>query len=138
MAPIRVLIVDDHTLFREGVLAILKGAADVEAVGEAATGQEAVEQATLLSPEVILMDIQMPDMNGIEATQAILNANPNIGIIMVTMLEDGVIIDVFSPLREDYLWNREYTVCAPYVESLLIALHTTGLIPCKALVSLKM
>jgi DNA-binding NarL/FixJ family response regulator len=89
MTPIRVLIVDDHTLFREGVLAILKGAADVEAVGEAATGQEAVEQAALLTPDVILMDIQMPDMNGIEATQAILKADPNIGIIMVTMLEDG-------------------------------------------------
>lgn len=89
MDPIRVLIVDDHTLFREGVLAILKGAADVEAVGEAASGQEAVQQAALLSPDVILMDIQMPDMNGIEATQAILKVQPSIGVIMVTMLEDG-------------------------------------------------
>jgi DNA-binding NarL/FixJ family response regulator len=88
MDPIRLLIVDDHTLFREGVLAILKGAGDVEVVGEAATGQEAIQQAGHLSPDVILMDIQMPDMNGIEATQKILEAHPHIGIIMVTMLED--------------------------------------------------
>lgn len=89
MEPIQVLIVDDHTLFREGVVAILKGAADIEAVGEAATGQEAIQQAALLSPDVVLMDIQMPDMNGIEATQAILESQPHIGVIMVTMIEDG-------------------------------------------------
>jgi DNA-binding NarL/FixJ family response regulator len=89
MEPIRVLIVDDHTLFREGVLAILKGAADVEAVGEAATGQEAVFQAGQLSPDVVLMDIQMPDMNGLVATQEIVKAHPQIGVIMVTMLEDA-------------------------------------------------
>jgi DNA-binding NarL/FixJ family response regulator len=89
MELIRVLIVDDHTLFREGVFAILKGATDIEAVGEAATGQEAIRQASLLSPDVILMDIQMPDMNGIEATIAILKSFPNIGVIMVTLLEDG-------------------------------------------------
>ena len=88
MNPIRVLIVDDHTLFREGVLAILNGAQDIEAVGEAATGQEAIQQAGQLSPDVILMDIQMPDINGIKATRQILEAHPQIGIIMLTMLED--------------------------------------------------
>jgi DNA-binding NarL/FixJ family response regulator len=89
MEPIRVLIVDDHTLFREGVLAILKGDAEIEAIGEAATGREAIQQVSLLSPDVVLMDIQMPDMNGIEATQAILESRPHIGVIMVTMLEDS-------------------------------------------------
>jgi DNA-binding NarL/FixJ family response regulator len=88
MEEIRVLIVDDHTLFREGVTAILKGAADIEAVGEAASGVEAIEQSDQLSPDIILMDIQMPDMNGIEATQVILKSHPDIGVIMVTMLED--------------------------------------------------
>jgi DNA-binding NarL/FixJ family response regulator len=88
METIRVLIADDHTLFREGVQAILKGAPDVDAVGEASTGQEAIQQAGQVSPDVILMDIQMPDMNGIEATRAILKSRPDIGINMVTMLED--------------------------------------------------
>ena len=89
MDPIRVLIADDHTLFRDGVCAILKAAPDMQAVGEAATGQEAIHQAINSAPDVILMDIQMPDMNGIEATQSILELNPNIGIIIVTMLEDN-------------------------------------------------
>lgn len=86
---IRVLIVDDHTLFREGVYAILRGEEDIEVAGKASTGQEAIEQTERLQPDVILMDIQMPDMNGIEATEKILTKHPRIGIIMVTMLEDG-------------------------------------------------
>ncbi|HZD56165.1 MAG TPA: response regulator transcription factor [Anaerolineales bacterium] len=88
MDPIRVLIADDHALFRDGVCAILKGAPDIAAVGEAATGKEAILYANRLNPDVILMDIQMPDMNGIEATQRILELKPEIGIIMITMLED--------------------------------------------------
>jgi DNA-binding NarL/FixJ family response regulator len=89
MDQISVLIVDDHKLFREGVQAILKGVPGVEVIGEAATGREAIEQSETLSPDVILMDIQMPDMNGIQATEAILSKRPEAGIIMVTMLEDG-------------------------------------------------
>jgi DNA-binding NarL/FixJ family response regulator len=88
MDAIRVLIVDDHALFRDGVSAILKGAADIEVAGEAASGQEALEKAASLSPDVILMDIQMPDMTGVEATRRILQAFPDVGIIMITMLED--------------------------------------------------
>jgi DNA-binding NarL/FixJ family response regulator len=88
MGPIRVLIADDHTLFREGLLAILAGAADIDVVGEAAGGREAVEKSAALEPQVILMDIQMPDMNGIEATKKILSGQPETGIIILTMLED--------------------------------------------------
>ncbi len=89
MDQISVLIVDDHTLFREGVQAILKGVPGIVVTGEAASGREAIEQSALLSPDVILMDIQMPDMNGIEATAAILREHPAVGVIMVSMLEDG-------------------------------------------------
>ena len=89
MDKIKVLIVDDHTLFREGVFAILRGEEDIEVAGEASTGHEAIEQTERLKPDVILMDIQMPDMSGIEATEKILFDHPGIGIIMVTMLEDG-------------------------------------------------
>lgn len=85
---IRLLIVDDHTLFREGLQAIFLSTNDIEVVGEASNGAEAIEQAQHLKPDVILMDIQMPDMNGIEATRNILKFIPDTGIIMLTMLED--------------------------------------------------
>lgn len=88
MNPIRILIADDHALFREGVHAILKSVPDIEIVGEAGTGQEAINLASDLTPDVILMDIQMPDLNGVEATRRILAAQPDAGIIIVTMLED--------------------------------------------------
>lgn len=97
MKPIRVLIADDHALFREGVRAILKSVPDIEIVGEAGTGQEALTLASDLTPDVILMDIQMPDLNGVEATQRILKTHPDVGIIIVTMLEDDD--SLFSAMR---------------------------------------
>jgi len=97
MKTIRVLIADDHVLFREGVNAILKSVPDVEIVGEAGTGQDALTLASDLKPDVILMDIQMPDLNGVEATQRILKAQPDVGIIIVTMLEDDD--SLFSAMR---------------------------------------
>ncbi|MGH2522241.1 MAG: response regulator [Anaerolineales bacterium] len=97
MDKIRVLIADDHTLFRDGVRALLNAAPDVEVVGEAANGEEAVAQAAQLQPDVILMDIQMPGVNGLEATRRILRASPQIGIIVVTMLEDDD--SVFAAMR---------------------------------------
>ena len=96
-APIRILIVDDHTLFRDGLRALLDSVPDTEVVGEAATGQEAIAQAAALSPQVVLMDIQMPDMNGIEATWRIRQANPAVGVIVLTMFEDDD--SVFAAMR---------------------------------------
>lgn len=89
MTAIRILIVDDHTLFRDGLSAIMINVADIEVVGEAGTGREAVTQVETLAPDVVLMDINMPDLNGIEATQQVLAAKPDTGIIMLTMLEDN-------------------------------------------------
>jgi DNA-binding NarL/FixJ family response regulator len=97
MDKIRILIADDHTLFREGLRALLAGVAEVEVLGEAATGDEAVAQAMTLQPDVILMDIRMPGMNGIEATRRIMHASPHIGVIVVTMLEDDD--SVFAAMR---------------------------------------
>ncbi|MBC7265266.1 MAG: response regulator transcription factor [Chloroflexi bacterium] len=88
MDKISVLIADDHTLFRKGVRKMLEAEEDMEVVGEAATGREALEQARALMPDIIIMDIQMPDLNGIEATRTIHREMPHIGIIFVTMFED--------------------------------------------------
>ena len=94
---IRVLIADDHPLFREGMRGRLDRVADVAVVGEAASGDEAVELAHKLEPDVILMDIKMPGLNGIEATREILRASPQIGVLMLTMFEDDD--SVFAAMR---------------------------------------
>jgi len=88
MDKISVLIADDHTLFRKGVRKMLEAEEDMKVVGEAATGREALEQARALMPDVILMDIKMPDLDGIEATRTFRREMPHIGIIFVTMFED--------------------------------------------------
>lgn len=87
-APIRLVVVDDHNLFRQGLVALLDAAADMQVVGEAANGSEAVATVAATEPDVVLMDITMPDMNGIEATRRILGDRPETEVVMVTMLED--------------------------------------------------
>jgi DNA-binding NarL/FixJ family response regulator len=96
-STIRILIADDHAVVREGLRAMLGSEIDMEVVGEAATGKEVVERAVELRPDVILMDIQMPDVNGIEATRRILESNPNAGVVVLTMFEDDD--SVFSAMR---------------------------------------
>ena len=85
---IRVLVADDHPVFRRGMRAILGAEPDTELVGEATDGEEAVARALELRPDVILMDLNMPNVNGIEATRRILEASPNTAILMLTMFED--------------------------------------------------
>ena len=97
MDPIRVLLADDHTLFRKGLRTILEQMPGIEVASEASTGSEVVAQARELVPDVVLMDIRMPVINGIEATRQILAENPHIGVILVTMLDDSE--SVFSGMR---------------------------------------
>lgn len=94
---VRVLIADDHPLFREGMRGRLDRVADVAVVGEAASGEEAVGLAKDLEPHVILMDIKMPGLNGIEATREIQQASPQIGVLVLTMFEDDD--SVFAAMR---------------------------------------
>src|SRR5215212_3902803 len=96
---VRVLIAEDHPLFREGMRGRLERVADITVVGEAASGEEAVELAGNLEPDVILMDIKMPGLNGIEATREILRSSPRggVGVLVLSMFEDDD--SVFAAMR---------------------------------------
>jgi DNA-binding NarL/FixJ family response regulator len=97
MDELHVLIADDHPLFRDGLRALLMSADDLEFVGEASTGDEAIALAASLQPDVILMDIQMPGLDGVEATRQIVHMNPHIGILVITMFSDDA--SVFAAMR---------------------------------------
>jgi DNA-binding NarL/FixJ family response regulator len=94
---VRVLIADDHPLFREGMRGRLDRMDDIAVVGEASGGDEAVRLSRELEPHVVLMDIKMPGLNGIEATRELLRANPRVGVLMLTMFEDDD--SVFAAMR---------------------------------------
>ncbi|HUN07410.1 MAG TPA: response regulator transcription factor [Aggregatilineales bacterium] len=97
MDKITILIVDDNVGFRSGLRALLDSAPEAMVVGEAGSGAEAITLAASLQPDVILMDIQMATMNGIEATRRILHTSPHIAILVLTMFEDDDF--VFSAMR---------------------------------------
>jgi DNA-binding NarL/FixJ family response regulator len=88
MNKIRVLIVDDHRILRDGLRALLAACSDIEVVGEAGDGQAAIEQSHLLCPDVVLMDIAMPGLGGLEATLAIRGQRPGTKIVVLTQYED--------------------------------------------------
>ena len=94
---IRVLVADDHPVFRRGMRAILGAEPDTELVGEATDGEEAVARALELRPDVILMDLNMPKVTGIEATRRIIEESPKTAILMLTMFEDDK--SIFAAMR---------------------------------------
>ena len=83
----RVMIADDHLIMREGLRALLESHEGIEVIGEATNGQEAIDQVAALKPDIVLMDISMPVMNGLEATRAIKKASPEVKILILTMHE---------------------------------------------------
>src|SRR5262245_42295229 len=94
---LRVLIVDDHALFRRGLQMVLRAEPDIEVVGEAADGQEAVAKAQESMPDVILMDVRMPKRSGIEATRQIKDLLPHARILMLTISDDEA--DLYDAIK---------------------------------------
>ena len=97
MAHIRLMIADDHKLFREGIKALLAVTDDIEIIAEAENGDSAIQICRELQPDLVLMDINMPGLNGIKATEQILEKQPQTRIVMLTMLEDDA--SVFNAMR---------------------------------------
>lgn len=118
---IRVLIADDHQLFRDGLRALLLSADDMEVVGEASNGKEAVQLASESGPDVVLMDLQMPELDGIEATRALSEANPEVNVLMVTMFEDDQ--SVFAAMRAG---ARGYVLKGAKHDEMLRAIRAVG------------
>ena len=88
MTPVKLLLVDDHEIVRAGLRMLFSAEPDVRIVGEATSGREAIEQVRRLAPDVVLMDVAMPDMNGIEATRRIKETFPQVAVLALTMHED--------------------------------------------------
>jgi len=108
MAPIRVLLVDDHAMVREGIRALLQSHADFTVVGEAADGREAIEKVRALDPDVIVMDISLPAMGGIEATRRILKEKPAARVIGLSRHDElGYARALFEAGASGYVSKKE-------------------------------
>jgi DNA-binding NarL/FixJ family response regulator len=101
--PIRILIADDHPIFRFGMRTLLTALPDFTVVGEAVTGEEAIQLTNELLPDLVLMDINMPGLNGIEATTRIREQQPHTAILMVTMLDDESVFSAMQAGARGYL-----------------------------------
>ena len=115
---LRVLLVEDHTVVRCGIRALLEGSKDVEVVGEAENGREAVEMAHRLNPQVILMDVAMGELNGIDATRQITESQPDMRVLMLSMHKDEQYI--FEALKAG---ARGYVLKSAAVKELLNGIH---------------
>jgi DNA-binding NarL/FixJ family response regulator len=102
--PIRVVVIDDQAIVREGLVTVLSLLPDIEVLGEAADGQAGVELVRRVSPDVVLMDLRMPVLGGLEATRLILESNPGVGIlVLTTFADDASVVDVLRAGARGYL-----------------------------------
>ncbi|QBD79280.1 response regulator transcription factor [Ktedonosporobacter rubrisoli] len=121
-APIRVLVVDDQRLMRDGIASLLSIQDGIEVVGAAADGQEALEQALALQPDVILMDVRMPHMDGVEATVQICRQLPACRVLMLTTFDDEeYIVDALRAGASGYLLKN---IPSPDLAKAIQAVHT--------------
>ncbi len=102
--PVKVMIVDDHNLVREGLKAVFAQGDEIDVVGEAGSGEEAIEMVEKVKPDVILMDISMPGMNGIQATKQIRDKHPDAKIVILTMLDqEGYVYEAIKAGATGYM-----------------------------------
>ncbi|MER6691972.1 response regulator transcription factor [Streptomyces minutiscleroticus] len=118
---IQVVIADDHPSIRAGVRALLEMAEDIEVIAEASTSEEAIEAAADLQPDVVMMDLRMPRVGGVEATRVIVRQSPHIAVLVLTMVEDGD--SVFAALRAG---ARGYLLKEAGAAELLRAVHAVA------------
>ncbi|BEP14693.1 response regulator transcription factor [Acidothermaceae bacterium B102] len=119
--PIRVLVVDDHALFRRGLEMVLEQEPDIEVVGEASDGAEAVEVATETTPDVVLMDVRMPRRGGIDACTAIKDAVPSTKIIMLTISDEEA--DLYDAIKAGAMGYLLKEISIEEVASAIRAVH---------------
>jgi DNA-binding NarL/FixJ family response regulator len=120
-APIRVLLVDDDDLMRAGLRAVISSDESVEVVGDAANGREAVARVRDLGPDIVLMDVRMPDLDGISATREVLLVSPEVKVVILTTFEqDDYIFGALNAGASGFLLKRT----GP--EELLAAIHTVA------------
>ncbi len=101
---IRVLLADDHAMFRQGLKSLLESEPDIRVIGEASSGRDAVRYAADTKPDVIVMDIQMPELDGVKATQSILEINPTANVIILTMYrQDSYVFEAVKAGARGYL-----------------------------------
>lgn len=105
MKEIRILLADDHPMFRFGIRSLLEIEPDMIVVGEASNGEEAVQLAIDLRPDVILMDLVMPEMDGVQATRQIVQVQPEIAVLIMTMLDDDSVFDAMRAGARGYLFK---------------------------------
>ena len=121
MTPLRVLVVDDHPMFRAGVTGLLDSVADTEVVGSAGDGEAAVREATLTRPDVILMDLDLPGITGLEAIRRIAKASPESAVLVLSMLDDDE--SVLAAMRAG---ARGYVLKGAGQEELLAAIRAVA------------
>jgi len=124
MAKIRVLIVDDHAVLRDGIASLLALCDDMEVVGQAADGREALEKAHQLQPDVVIMDISLPIMDGLEATRRIRKENPRAKVLVLTMYENKEYI--FSAVKAGASGYVPKKAVAAELVSAIRGLHRDG------------
>ena len=108
-SPVRVLLADDHEIFREGFYSLFNKQPDIELLGDAANGEQLVKLTAELSPDIVLTDIKMPVMDGIEATKKIVSLYPHVSIIALTMFdEDDLIVEMLESGARGYLLKNAH------------------------------